>query len=356
MITITLAMIVKNEEEVLARCLYSVKDLVDEIIIVDTGSTDKTIEIARNFTDKIFNFEWINDFSAARNYAFSLATKEYIMWLDADDILHSDQHEKFKRLKRELSPEVDIVMLRYLTVIDEDGKPVESLFRERILKREKNYQWVEPVHEQIDVKGNIKAYGITITHGPKNRTHFTRNLLILEKQENLSIRGIFNYGRELQVNKRYEDAIVQYNKFLEDTRGESMIDYTETKVIACYLLADCYLYLGDILSCVKWLKQSCSYKPAQPEACCRIGEYYFEKKDYEQALLWTKKALDCQHYEVTGFTKPQYKELIPHLQLTKIYAKLAKIELAYFHHQEAKKLNPNHPSILYNEDHFKKLR
>jgi len=68
-------MIVKNEEAVLDRCLNSIQEAVDEIIIVDTGSTDQTKEIAHSFTDKVFDLKWVNDFSEARNYAFSKATK-----------------------------------------------------------------------------------------------------------------------------------------------------------------------------------------------------------------------------------------------------------------------------------------
>lgn len=84
MISISLCMIVKNEAAVLARCLDSVADLVDEIIIVDTGSTDRTKEIGAKYTDKIYDFQWIHDFSAARNYAFSLASCDYIYSADAD--------------------------------------------------------------------------------------------------------------------------------------------------------------------------------------------------------------------------------------------------------------------------------
>ena len=85
MITISLCMIVKNEEEVLERCLNSLKGLMDEIIIVDTGSTDRTKEIAARYTDKIYDFSWCDDFAAARNFSFSKATQEYIYAPDADE-------------------------------------------------------------------------------------------------------------------------------------------------------------------------------------------------------------------------------------------------------------------------------
>ena len=78
MITVSLCMIVKNEEKVLERCLDTIADLVEEIIIVDTGSTDATKKLARRYTEKVYDFQWVDDFSAARNFAFSKAQMEYI--------------------------------------------------------------------------------------------------------------------------------------------------------------------------------------------------------------------------------------------------------------------------------------
>ena len=99
MITVSLCMIVKNEEDILARCLDSLKGLMDEIIIVDTGSTDRTKEIAANYTDKIYDFSWCDDFAAARNFSFSKATKEYIYAPDADEVLDEINRRRFMMLK-----------------------------------------------------------------------------------------------------------------------------------------------------------------------------------------------------------------------------------------------------------------
>ena len=111
--TISLCMIVKNEEKHLARCLDTVRDLMDEIIIVDTGSVDRTKEIAARYTDRIYDFAWIDDFSAARNFAFSMAGCDYIYSADADEVLDEENHEKFRLLKENLLPEIEIVQMYY---------------------------------------------------------------------------------------------------------------------------------------------------------------------------------------------------------------------------------------------------
>ena len=110
MATISLCMIVKNEEKVLGRCLDSAAGLVDEMVIVDTGSTDATREVASAYTSRIYDFPWRDDFAAARNFAFSKGNMDYLMWLDADDVLLPEDREAFLEPKRTLSSDVDVVM------------------------------------------------------------------------------------------------------------------------------------------------------------------------------------------------------------------------------------------------------
>ena len=113
MITISICMIVKDEEKILERCLQSVADLAEEIIIVDTGSRDATKEIACRFTDKVYDFPWTDDFSAARNYVFSKAAMEYIYSVDADEVLSEENRRRFLMLKETLLPEIEIVQMKY---------------------------------------------------------------------------------------------------------------------------------------------------------------------------------------------------------------------------------------------------
>src|SRR5699024_5955738 len=119
--TLSLCMIVKNEEDVIGRCLECVIDIFDEIIVVDTGSDDNTKEIVKKYNKNLYYFKWIDDFEAARNYAFSKATKNYIMWLDADDIILNQDREKIKELKMNMDKSIDIVMMKYNTNFDSEG-------------------------------------------------------------------------------------------------------------------------------------------------------------------------------------------------------------------------------------------
>ena len=91
--TTSLTMIVKDEEHNISKCLSSVAGLFDEIVVVDTGSKDRTREIAREFGARVFDFVWVDDFAAARNAALARATGDYAFWLDADDVIDPPQSE-----------------------------------------------------------------------------------------------------------------------------------------------------------------------------------------------------------------------------------------------------------------------
>src|SRR5438105_10083516 len=99
-------MIVKNEEANLPACLESVRDLFHEVIVVDTGSTDRTKEIAAGFGARVFDFPWVDNFAAARNAALEHATGDWIFWMDADDRLDEDNRGEMARLLSKLPAEM----------------------------------------------------------------------------------------------------------------------------------------------------------------------------------------------------------------------------------------------------------
>ncbi|MBJ8026149.1 glycosyltransferase family 2 protein, partial [Bacillus cereus] len=181
MITISLCMIVKNEEICLEKCLQSIKGIPDEIIIVDTGSTDKTKEIACKWTPHVLDFEWKDDFAAARNFAFQQATKDYIFWLDADDILLPENREKLVALKQSLEISIDAVSMVYHTLLDKDDNVITSTNRLRLLKRDRNFKWMGIVHEDVKITGVYRCYhsDIVVTH-TKRAGLSNRNLAIYE--------------------------------------------------------------------------------------------------------------------------------------------------------------------------------
>ena len=204
-------MIVKNEEPVLARCLDSVASMMDEIIIVDTGSTDRTKEIAAQYTNRIYDFTWCDDFSAARNYAFSLATMDYIYCPDADEYLDLENQRRFLRLKGALLPEIEIVQMNYIT--PPDFNTVQNCKKEprpKLFKRLRTFSWVDPVHETIRTDPVIYDSDIDILHHP-HTMHAKRDFAMFEKafRENhvLSEKITRMYARELYKCGDEEDFL-----------------------------------------------------------------------------------------------------------------------------------------------------
>ena len=203
-------MIVKNEEDVLERCLNSVRELMDEIIIVDTGSEDGTKQTAERFTDQIYDFQWGDDFAAARNFSFSKATGDYLMWLDADDVLAADAPDKLRELKEKLPLETDVIMMPYAAAFDGNNRPVFTYYRERILKNIPRYRFQGRVHEVVVPSGRIEKAEILVEHRPGRKKESDRNLRIYEKMKKggqpFSSRELYYYGRELLEHGRYSEA------------------------------------------------------------------------------------------------------------------------------------------------------
>jgi len=355
LITISLCMIVKNEEKVLARCLESAKGFADEIIIVDTGSQDRTKEIARAYTEKIYDFSWKDDFSAARNESFSKASMDYCMWLDADDVVTEENQGKLKELKERLDPDTDMVMMKYAISETQDGKALFSYYRERLVKNKRGFLWAGRVHEAISPEGKVVYSEITISHRKEGQKDPGRNLRIYEKMEKegeaFDGRSRFYYGRELMAHGRYSEGIKTLEAFLE---GEG---WTENKIEACINLAECFQALGQKEKGAKALTGSFLYGAPRGEACFGLGRYFQEREQWKEAIFWYETALKLSPpAESGGFIRWDYYGYLPEINLCVCYDRLGDREKAYAYHLKARERKPDAEAVKWNEQYFEGTR
>lgn len=292
MITISLCMIVKNEEKILRRCLDSVADLVDEIVIVDTGSNDGTKGIAAEYTDLIYDFRWTDDFSAARNFAFSKAGKEYIYSADADEVLDEENRQRFRQLKETLLPEVEIVQMKYgnqlqfNTVYNFDRE-----YRPKLFKRLREFVWEGPVHETVRLMPTVYDSDIVIQHMPEG-SHSGRDLENLRRHcaagYRLPKRLHSMYARELLMagGKADFDGAAD---FFAASAADGSRDGEEIAEACCVVARGARL-AGDTVSFFKYASKVIA-EEANSEICCELGHFYEEAADYEEAAVWYYNAV-----------------------------------------------------------------
>ena len=331
-------MIVKDEEKNLSRCLESVKDLVDEMIIVDTGSTDGTVEIAKSFGAKVFHFAWTDSFSDARNYSLKQAKGDWIMIMDADDEMGDCGPDEIRSLMDD--PDADAYFFETISYIgDEPGNDIVKSMNLRLLKNNKGYFFINPVHEQIysvimarNPKARIISKDIKVYHygyltgSIEQNKKRARNIALLEKQLKETPGYdfvLYNLGSEYCAMDNNEKALEYFEQAYQNFNpkegfGPVMI----FKMVNCYLflgrderaLALCdsglgfypqftdLVYIkgmifreagktdiavshfkrccemGEAPSCLNVIVGTGTYRPL-----FSLGEIYFEMKDYESA-------------------------------------------------------------------------
>lgn len=354
---VSLAMIVKNEEVFLSRCLESVKNFVDEIIIVDTGSTDLTKFIAGQYTDKIYDFLWCDDFAKARNFAFSQASCKYVLWLDADDYVSPENLEKLINLRSRMALEdVDVFMLKYETAFDSQGNATFAFNRERILKNDGTFFWEGAVHEVITPHGKVENVDIAIKHlkGDK-KTDAKRNLKIYRKiireGKKLTAREKYYYARELYYNQYYKKAIKVFNEFLDDKEG-----WIENNLGALEMIYFCKLALKDDKNILKILYVSFEFDTPRANFLCYIGDYFMLKNKFKQAIFWFENALKCEeNYSNGAFVNPDFYNVYPALQLCVCYYNLGDIQKSKNYNDFVLTLNPQNGIAIENDMFFKNV-
>ncbi len=220
-LTLSLCMIVRDEEQMLPRCLAAVAPAVDEIVIVDTGSTDATVEIAKSFGAKVIEFPWTGSFSEARNVSFEAATGDWVMYLDADEVLVAQDVEQLRALTgRTWREAFYLVETSYTGELGDGGAMVNNALR--VFRNRPEYRFKDRLHEQIahtlptDIPGRVEQTPVRVTHygylgsvrDAKEKSG--RNVELLRKQAAESPKTPFlhfNLGSEYIVVGKLDDAI-----------------------------------------------------------------------------------------------------------------------------------------------------
>ncbi len=293
MVSISLCMIVKNEEAVLGRCLDSVADLVEEIIIVDTGSADATKQIASRYTDCIYDFAWTGDFSAARNFSFSKASKEYIYCADADEVLDEENRERFRQLKQALLPEIDIVQMKYANQLAYNTTyNFDEEYRPKLFKRLREFTWIDPIHETVRLAPVVYDSDVIIFHKPL-QNHAARDLEAFLRIHNaggrLSAKLHNMYARELFIAGSEADFLKAEPVFAQTAQEEdrTLAEWKEAFCVlakAARLRGDWHSFFTNALKCIA--AKGCS------EICVELGEYYAARHEYKEAALWFYNAAE----------------------------------------------------------------
>ncbi len=355
MVSVSLCMIVKNEEDVLERCLNSVSDLVDEIVIVDTGSTDRTKEIAARFTRLVLEFPWRDDFAAARNESFAHASMDYCLWLDADDVLLEADRAAFLELRETLDPVVSVVMAPYHTGFDGGGRVTFSYCRERLIKNRAGMAWEGAVHEVIAPAGRIVYADFAVTHRKTRPSDPDRNLRIYQAQlsagKTLEPRQQFYYGRELYYHQQWEEALAVFEAFLAEGRG-----WVENCIDACCHCAYCQEKLGRHEAALASLFRTFSYDRPRAEVCCELGRWFLERERHGQAAYWYALALTCPRDDRRGgFVSPDCYGYLPCIQLCVCCDRLGDRERARVFNELAAACKPDDPAAARNRAYFQTL-
>jgi tetratricopeptide (TPR) repeat protein len=251
---VSLCIIAKNEEANIAGCLDSALGLCDEVIVLDTGSTDRTREIARDKGAKVFDFPWIDHFAAARNACLERATGDWIFWLDADDRLDEDNRDRLRRLFASLPAGNVAFSMKCRCLPDPVTGTATTVDHIRLFRNSPRIRWRYRVHEQIlgavrESGGEVLWADVVIQHtgytdAVLRRRKLQRDLRLLEMERREQPHDpftLFNLGASYAELGRYDEALPMLQESLERSHPRDSI---VRKLYA--LIASCHLHRGGM--------------------------------------------------------------------------------------------------------------
>ncbi len=350
---ISLTMIVRNEAAHLADCLESVQDKVDEMIIVDTGSTDDTLRIAKRYTPHVYSFPWNNDFSAARNFALEHATGDWILALDADEeVLCQDPFSFHALIDRQKDKEAFLVPL--LNPISESTEEYNTFYVLRLFRNNGDYQYVGKIHEQVSIpdpqkvglaEGPIikhQALPLKVRHQKRNR-----NLQLLKKSSQEDIQNVFLHYY-LGVEWLMLDKPGYALPFLQKAYANLSDDNLLFRAPALKYLLIALRTLGRQDEALTLCLEASLRYPDFTDIFYLGGLLLEEKEEYLIALKWFDQAIACGKPTVLFSHMTGSESFLAYYHLGFCYEKIGETAEAIGAYETALKLNPRYSYPMYS--------
>jgi len=292
---LSVCMIVKNEEENIGECLKSMQGLADEIIVTDTGSTDKTVEIAQSYNARIEHFEWTKDFSAARNHSVSKAGCRWIVWFDADDRLPKKTVEELRKILSLETPN-KVFSLVVCNSIDE-GKTGTKFSQVRVFPNNKQIKFEGRIHEQIlpsirklgfpEIKLPLEVFHTGYENPAMQKEKLARNLELFKEQfpgeKGMNPLDMFHYATCYEILGDYESALKWFRQSIIESKKHH---YNELLVLLPSDIARILENQGDLQGALESLDLSLKEDPQFEPAITRKARIHYTLGQHEEAVKW----------------------------------------------------------------------
>lgn len=342
-----------DEAPYLDRCLASVADYVDEIVITITGKNKEVEKVAKKYKANISYFEWKNDFALARNFNFRQAKGEWIIWLDADDVLKGKVNELKELCQQADKENVKLLFVEYQYDFDQYGDCIVKHKKGQIVKwNEGIFNWVGELHEEFEHNRLFKAAEIKevvrVHTGVDERNHLRqeRNLTIAKKKYESNPKdatAIWNYANTLIGAGKVEQAIQQYINFIAKTGSE------EEQYLAWLRLSQCYDQLGESGKAIESALEGIRLRPEYPDPYLQLGTLAYHAKDYKRAKVYLldglRKVKDSPHEDKTIVWNPRNYDFNPLMTLFNVYYSLGEAEQALHILETLNRMFPKNENI-----------
>ncbi|OBR63550.1 hypothetical protein A7K91_06245 [Paenibacillus oryzae] len=360
---LSVCLIVKNEQDVLERCLNSIRNLADEIIIVDTGSTDSTKAIALKYTSNIYDFKWVNDFSAARNESLRHATGKWILVLDADEYINPADAEQFRWFLQETDALDDRVYS--ISVVSYLGKSVQNANITtapipRLIPNGQGIVYQRPIHEQLtDKNGEILAAytaPITVFHtgylqdmiDSRNKSERNRQIFTaLKEKTGFTPYDHFTIGNEHAIQGDFKKALYSYERALSKAESNNPWRWN-----CAFDMVSIYTKQDRLSEALEVVNRIFSTHLEYPEYYCLLGLIYEYAGLNSQARLNYLSAYEkadklSQTQDTFWLINPEYGTTVPLIKLVHIAQKENNLTDLVLYSTKLLQINPyNYPYLL----------